>query len=396
MNRTKLLLLMAGASTLAVAIGCLAGWPWLTFVASVVGLCSGGFALGHSRSSRPATLREQVADAVVGPREWSETEELVEEMLSQGRFALLLRPQVIGNLTFSQKKKAEATLHERMAAVPPGELLPGIAEDDLAQEIGPAFEQGLVPTILHVDEFLLDRYPITNRQFQEFVDAGGYKQMALWDPQVWAAIGGFLDTTGQLAPRFWSNACYPANKGDHPVVGVCWFEAAAYARWVGKRLPSEAEWEKAASWPIPMPNAGPLQRRYPWGDAMTPDRANLWSAERDGTVAVDEYSDGCSAGGVHQLIGNVWEWTADDFNDPRLLLTFPMKSIRGGAFDTYFDHQATCQYRSAESPVGRKHNIGFRCALSACDLRSTTIPGGDAGQHQETAYSEPTDEVCRP
>ncbi|MGE0608197.1 MAG: formylglycine-generating enzyme family protein [Pirellulales bacterium] len=385
------LLMTACACVALVAVGVALEWHWMTFLASVVGLCMGGFALGLIRAKKDnahlATMREQVADAVVGPREHSETSDLVDEMLAQCRYALLLRPRIVGNLSNEQKRLAEAQLHAQMAPVPAGELLVGIAEDDLAEGLGGALEPEFTPTMVEVEEFLLDRYAVSNRQYHAFVQSGGYKQMALWDPAVWPAVSSFVDTTGQLAPRFWKDGCYPAKQGDHPVVGISWYEAAAYARWVGKRLPSDSEWEKAASWPLPMGESGPRQRRYPWGDSFEPGRVNLWSSGNDATIAVDELPEGTSAGGALQLIGNVWEWTADELMDPRLSPLFPLKSIRGGAFDTYFDNQATCQFRSGETPVHRKHNIGFRCALGICDLRPPAARDAAPGR-QRTANSE--------
>ena len=97
------------------------------------------------------------------------------------------------------------------------------------------------------------------------------------------------------------------------------------------------------------------------------------SGPLNGTCGVHDFSDGVSVGGVYQLIGNVWEWTHSNFGAwdlaaRRLEVTGPMKSIRGGAFDTYFDNQATCQFQSGDSSLARKHNIGFRCALGFCDV----------------------------
>jgi iron(II)-dependent oxidoreductase len=155
------------------------------------------------------------------------------------------------------------------------------------------------------------------------------------------------------------------------VVGVCWYEASAYARWVGKRLPSDAEWCKAACWPVSVAPDSWVQRKFPWGNAMESHRANIWGFGNDRPEPVDAYQEGMSVGGIYQLIGNVWEWTSGPFgrvDDPTLLLPVPMKSIRGGAFDTYFENEATCQYQSGENPLGRKHNIGIRLALGACDL----------------------------
>ncbi len=106
------------------------------------------------------------------------------------------------------------------------------------------------------------------------------------------------------------------------------------------------------------------------------DRRNRGVSGADELRPVTEFGEGVSAGGIHQMVGNVWEWTSgdfgyDDFDGP--LLNDPcnsavMKAIRGGAFDTYFDAQASCQFRSGDHPLSRKHNIGFRCALSACDV----------------------------
>jgi iron(II)-dependent oxidoreductase len=95
-------------------------------------------------------------------------------------------------------------------------------------------------------------------------------------------------------------------------------------------------------------------------------------------VSVYDFEDGVSVGGVYHLVGNVWEWTTSNFGvwdvtARRLETPIPMKSIRGGAFDTYFDTQATCQFQSGDNPVSRKHNIGFRCALAICDVVETAL-----------------------
>jgi iron(II)-dependent oxidoreductase len=224
-----------------------------------------------------------------------------------------------------------------------------------------------------VEAHYLDRWPVTNRQFRRFVAGGGYDMQPVWDAQVWPAVKGFTDLTGTLGPRYWRNGDYPKGEDEHPVVGICWHEAVAYARWVGKRLPSEAEWLKAAAWPIALGDGRHRQRRFPWGDTMDHGRCNVWGSGPGRTTSVTQFASGVSAGGVHQLIGNVWEWTSGDFEavDSQgnvLELPDPMKSIRGGAFDTYFDQQATCQFRSGDQLLARKHNIGFRCALSACDV----------------------------
>ena len=114
------------------------------------------------------------------------------------------------------------------------------------------------------------------RLYYEFVAAGGYQQEALWDKAVWPMAPTMLDCSGMPGPRYWNRGCFLPGEEDHPVVGVSWHEAAACARWLGKRLPSDAEWVKAGSWPVPVSATACLQRRYPWGDAMDLKHANLW------------------------------------------------------------------------------------------------------------------------
>ena len=155
----------------------------------------------------------------------------------------------------------------------------------------------------------------------------------------------------------------------------------AYARWVGKRLPTDAEWTKAGAWPVESAPGRIAQRRYPWGESFDVRRANLYGSGNHGPVAVDEYPGGKSVGGIHQLIGNVWEWTATplvELGDPTLHVSESVMSIRGGAFDTYFENQATCHYQSGEHPLSRRPNIGFRLALPMCDLE---VANEDEPQH---------------
>src|SRR5688572_27956454 len=100
-----------------------------------------------------------------------------------------------------------------------------------------------------------------------------------------------------------------------------------------------------------------VHRRYPWGAAFDSHRAYIWGAGHEGPVAVDEYAHGSSMGCNHELIGNFWEWTASVFGAPEdftLRLSAPMRSLRGVAFDTYFENQATCHFQSGDSPLSRK------------------------------------------
>jgi iron(II)-dependent oxidoreductase len=320
-------------------------------------------------------------------------------MLSEGRYALLLRPQVVGNLSGELQAEAQIELDREMSLVPAGEvLLEPISlgvPDEAAEPDDSQTEPG---TVIQVATAYLDRYPVTNAQYQTFLDAGGYEQPAIWDPAVWPAVLGFVDATNQPGPRHWRHGRFPPGKDQHPVVGVCWYEAVAYARWVGKRLPADAEWVKAACWPVQLTTASRVQRKYPWGNSLERGRANLWSSGLGDTVAVDQLAAGGSVGGVFHLIGNVWEWMAEDFELPDEgqleRADRPLRKIlRGGAFDTYFEQQATSQFASGESPLARRPNIGFRCALGICDLvdRSTRVPESDddlASDEAELVASE--------
>jgi iron(II)-dependent oxidoreductase len=290
-------------------------------------------------------------------------------MLRCGRYALLLRPQIATTLTERQVSRARESLHRAMASVPAGDVFVQSWQSDLVEILG---EPPINDRIVNVGEFYLDRCPVTQAEYQWFVDANGYGQKSLWNPQAWERVAEFVDRTGQPGPRPWQNGKHPRDMADHPVVDICWYEADAYARWVGKRLPTDAEWVKAASWPVVDEGGNLVQRTYPWGNTWDMQRANLWDSGSNGTVAVSEYTSGMSVGGVQQLIGNVWEWTASSLS-VSTRNGFPklgrlLKSIRGGAFDTYFDHQATCQFQSGDSPYARRHNIGFRCAIGARDV----------------------------
>ncbi len=312
---------------------------------------------------------------VIG-RDFDEAAELVEQLLADGRHALLLRSELACQLSQEQVARARGALDAEMALVPAGDVVMGWAphaEVDLLDDD----RESSADVAVWVDGYYLDRYPVTNRQYQAFVDARGYEQLGLWEPEVLAGVLDFVDQTGLPGPRGWRQGRFPGGFDDHPVVGVSWYEAAAYARWIGKRLPSDPEWEKAGSWPV-VTCSGRTQRRFPWGDTMDRRRCHVWGSGAATTAQVHAHPDGASVGGVFDLIGNVWEWTSGNFGAwhgarREMLLPVAMKSIRGGAFDTYFESQACCQFPSGEDPLGRKPNLGFRCALAICDVLDESI-----------------------
>ncbi len=164
---------------------------------------------------------------------------------------------------------------------------------------------------VRVVPFRIARAPVTNGEFTEFVDDGGYRRPELWSEEGWAwreqARAGHpvywsRDAAGWLQRHF--DQVRPLPK-THPIIHVNWFEAEAYCRWAKRRLPTEAEWELAA--------ATPEKRRYPWGDAApSAERANL-DGRALGCVAVGAHPAGDTARGCRQMLGNVWEWTASVF-----------------------------------------------------------------------------------
>ncbi|MCA9099586.1 MAG: SUMF1/EgtB/PvdO family nonheme iron enzyme [Pirellulales bacterium] len=378
------------------------GGGWLALFGAALMAVSGTLAwktVGrYRRVAEVAVTRVAEAEAVAeseanaAPLEPpSDPAELVEQMLEQERYALLLRSEVLANLSAVQVQQAWAKLQDGMTLVPQGQITIGASFDSADSDDDRLATKGRGPVVVNVDQFFLDRYAVTNRQFRQFVLAGGYTQMGLWEPQIWPGVLDFVDSTGHPGPRYWKNGSYPRGEDNLPVVGVSWYEAAAYARWAGKRLSTDPEWEKAGSWPVELAASNRPQRQYPWGNAMDRERCNLWGSGAGRRVAVDRYPNGASVGGALQLVGNVWEWTSGHFSAGAyarrdLVLPTPMRSIRGGAFDTYFESQATCQFQSGEDPVARKHNIGFRCAVSVCDL---ALPGASAVRNEETSNSLP-------
>lgn len=251
----------------------------------------------------------------------------------------------------------QITLDQRYGLVPEGFVsLPTTAQD----------YPGCPEIDIEVEPFLLARHPITNAQFQKFVDFGAYDELDLWPKDIWPHLIDFKDLTGNPGPRFWRRGRHDRRLADHPVVGVCYYEAMAYAAWAGYRLPTEAEWQMAASWRIR--SEAHVLRRYAWGDALDTGRCNIWASGVRNTVPVTTYENGAAPNGVLQLCGNVWEWTASEFdvtdrNGRPIIGDMLMKSVRGGAFDTYFASQATSFFRTGLAALARVHNTGFRCAM---------------------------------
>lgn len=362
--------------------------------ARLIGSREGGEVGPHAVGQSPTSDQLDEEEDVPATHAAGDIVSLVDQMLTRGRYALLLRPQIAQNLSPELYERARDALDREMAVVPAGEvqLEPSVFDIDYLLFAQDDTEE-LRTLVIPVQGVFFDRYQVTNRQFQRFVSAGGYQEMAIWDQEIWPAVLDFVDSTGHPGPRFWKNGRFPPGEANLPVVGVSWYEAAAYARWAGKRLPTDAEWVKAGSWPVTLSHNTRLQRKYPWGDTMDRGKANVWGSGPGRVVAVDEFAEGVSVGGLYQLIGNAWEWTACNLDlDPTVEETGRsertlLKSIRGGAFDTYFENQANCQFASGENPISRKHNIGFRCALSVCDIAGP--PADSPAIYQGGEHTEP-------
>jgi formylglycine-generating enzyme required for sulfatase activity len=214
--------------------------------------------------------------------------------------------------------------------IPEGMVLVPGGTFDMGREGGDEFERPVHQVT--VASFLLDRTEVTNLQYREYVVA-----------------------TGSLSPPHWLNGTYRAGEEQFPVVNITWEEAREYAKWAGKRLPSEVEWEYAAR--------GKDRRLYPWGDEWDSDRANTERGANGLPMAVGSFPDGASPFGLLDMCGNVWEWTADDltsYDNPTASLGMG-KVIRGGAYDVPRTRALTT-YRGVVPPANRYDKTGFRCA----------------------------------
>jgi iron(II)-dependent oxidoreductase len=231
-----------------------------------------------------------------------------------------------------------------------------------------------------VAPFWIDSLPVRNAQMSEFVADGGYERRELWCEEGW----NWKQPEGQTLPLYWErdrDGFFVRSFGEvvpldprRPVCHVSWYEADAYARYAGKRLPTEAEWEKAASWD----SSRSVKRRYPWGnEGPSAEQANV-DQLAFGTAPAGAYPHGASAYGAQQLIGDVWEWTASAFDAydgfeafpyPEYSEPFfggPFRVLKGGSWATQAE-AVTCTFRNWDYRERRQIFAGFRCACDAED-----------------------------
>ena len=240
-----------------------------------------------------------------------------------------------------------------MILVPAGSFLMGSAGNS---DEGPVHEVWL-------EAFWIDRYPVTNAQYAAFVESGAGKNRELWTEAGWKEHLEKIDLEGD----------WKKNR-DHPVANVTWYQSLACARWMGKRLLSEAQWEKAASW-LPdltdFGNLSGLKRRYPWGDKFDKKKCNTDASDINGTTPVGKYSPaGDSPYSCADMAGNVWEWCCNLKNH------YPYRGhdgredlegtgdrvVRGGSW-YLVDAGARCASRGFGHPGDHHDYYGFRCGV---------------------------------
>lgn len=245
--------------------------------------------------------------------------------------------------------------------------------------------------MLELPEFFISRYPVTNAQFKAFVNSEGYVKKEYWkeaqQENYWKdnEFKGRWDNKPRTAPVDFGE---PFNLSNHPVVGITWYEALAFVRWLEEQhqdtgllkiwkarkaielpkgyhvsLPSEAEWEKAAQ--------GTQKRGYPWGDQFDPNCANTSEAGIGTTSVVGCFPGGASPYGLLDMSGNVWEWTRSVYKDYPYhpgdgredLSSTAARVLRGGAFNSS-EGDARCACRNWDSPSDRNPSYGFRVVVS--------------------------------
>lgn len=247
-------------------------------------------------------------------------------------------------VSFTEPTSAATKAPKGMVEIPAGEFNCVIRRDSLAQEAFIAFPDYSKPQIIRMRLFFMDKYPVTNAEFYDFMQASGYKP---------------VDTANFL--KHWVNNKPPAGLENHPVVYVSFSDAQVYAQWAGKRLPTETEWQCAAQ--------GTDERKYPWGNVMDSTRCNY---NLNHTTPVFNFTKGASPFGVMDMVGNVWQLTNDIYYNG----SYRYNIIRGGSFY----HPTSSIWYVTGGPVPVNHpemilmvspsldrcaTIGFRCVKDA-------------------------------
>jgi gamma-glutamyl hercynylcysteine S-oxide synthase len=204
--------------------------------------------------------------------------------------------------------------------------------------------------------FSMDRYPVTNKRFAKFVDEGGYDDFDLWSDEGWA----WRLKHHATEPRWWENAdpqWSPFCEPDRPVVGVSWFEAAAFCRFLDRHLPTEIQWEIACR--------GLNGHLYPWGDEWQPGLVTIRGEGPRLTRIIGTHPQSRGPFGHDDLVGNVWQWTTDAWPQKTHTSSY---AVRGGAWSARSEH-CRSDHRNAYPPQDRWSHVGFRTVLPLKDVQ---------------------------
>jgi len=221
----------------------------------------------------------------------------------------------------------------------------------------------------YLDAFWLDKTEVTNGQFSAFVRDTGYKTKTEKEGKGLVLIGSFWEP---ISGANWQHPEGPnssiTGKAKHPVVLVSWADAVTYCQWAGKRLPTEAEWEKAAGWDPKTKVA----YKWPWGNTWDSRKANTVENELYTTTTVGSYPTGASPYGAMDMAGNVWEWVADwydasydsksPYRNPQGPVSGQYHTLRGGGWYNDSSRARVANRGSARPPREIDGNFGFRCA----------------------------------
>lgn len=243
--------------------------------------------------------------------------------------------------------KPDGLIKQEMVFIPAGAFIMG--ENFSKKSLGPRHT-------VFLDAYYIDRYHVTNAHYQDFVDA-----------------------VGLHPPSHWFGMRHRPAKANHPVSFVSWFDADAYCQWAGKRLPTEAEWEKAAR--------GTDGRMFPWGTNYEKRYANVYQEGYTDTSPVNSFPKGKSPYGVYDMAGNLFQWTTDWFlpypgNDvPHPNFGKTLKVLRGGSFYDCSNYRCGISFQTFNRisllPQTRAISAGFRCAKPAVDNLKNTLKGAE-------------------
>ena len=234
---------------------------------------------------------------------------------------------------------------KRQGPVPPivEPLRTKIPADMVKVPKGPfLYGEGRIREVIESD-YWIDKYPVTNEKYRTFILADGYGNQAYWSSEGWK----WKTENNVTVPKLWNDTTW--NKADYPVVGVSYYEAEAYTKWAGKRLPTEREWEKAAR--------GEDGREYPWGNEFDKNTCNSEEAGLGHTTPVTQYPSGVSPYGCYDMAGNVWELCAEWYDESKK----DSRVLRGGSWD-FGPEVLRVSYRLWSDADNRGNDLGFRLA----------------------------------